>query len=393
MSPTSRWWRPLLWLSIAIYNKDFTDVVMVTLKADYTGNALQAASDVKERGLIVGSVKEVKVASGNACADPNRTCVSVSLALDPSKVKDIPRNVSARILPKTIFGEQFVSLSIPKNPGPAIKAGDVIAQDRSKGALEAQKVFGDLLPLLQAVQPAELNATLTAVAEALHGRGAELGQTLVQLDQYLTALNPHAKKMVDDLVKLGHVADEYNGVSPDLLQSFRNLETSARTTIAKRDAISQLFTTSTDTSNVIRSFLAENEQRMITVVGTSAKIYRTARHLFPGVPLPVRRAEQTRQPDEHDHPQPPVQPRNRRQREQPGWLQTWRGAHLRHRVRSELLRPARQPATAVARVLPDPAEVSLPQRRRGVDEGSVRAAQVAGDELLGDRPERCRVTE
>jgi phospholipid/cholesterol/gamma-HCH transport system substrate-binding protein len=265
----------LLWLSIAIYNKDFTDVVMVTLKADYTGNALQAASDVKERGLIVGSVKKVSVASGSACANPNRTCVSVSLALDPSKVKDIPQNVSARILPKTIFGEQYVSLSIPKDPGPAIKAGDVIAQDRSKGALEAQKVFGDLLPLLQAVQPAELNATLTAVAEALQGRGAELGQTLVQLDKYLTQLNPHAKQMVDDLVKLGHVADEYNGVSPDLLQSFRNLETSARTTIAKREAVSQLFTTTTDTSNVISSFLADNEQRMITVVGTSAKIYRT----------------------------------------------------------------------------------------------------------------------
>ena len=263
----------LLWLSVAIYQKKFTDVVMVTMKADYTGNALQADSDVKERGLIVGSVRSVNVASGNACANPDVPCVTLQLALDPSKVGEIPRNVSARILPKTIFGEQYVSLQIPSHPGPAIAAGDVIAQDRSKGALEAQKVFGDMLPLLTAVQPAELNATLTAIAEALQGRGAELGHTLVQLDQYLRQMNPHAKQMVDDIVKLGKVADEYNGVAPDLMQTFRNLETSARTTIEKRDAVSELFTTATDTSNVIRSFLADNEQRMITVVGTSAKIY------------------------------------------------------------------------------------------------------------------------
>lgn len=274
----------LLWLSIAVYQKKFTPVVMVSLKTDHTGNALQADSDVKERGLIVGSVKAVKVSSGNACADPSKPCVTVSLALDPGKTKEIPRNVSARILPKTIFGEQYVALQIPKHPGPPIKGGDVIGQDRSRGALEAQKVLGDLLPLLQAVQPAELNATLTAVAEALQGRGTELGQTLVKLDGYLRQLNPHATQLVDDLVKLGKVADEYNGVAPDLMQTFRNLETSARTAITKRDQLTQLLTTATDTSNVLRSFLAENEQRMITVVDTSSKIYKMLAQYSPEFP-------------------------------------------------------------------------------------------------------------
>lgn len=274
----------LLWLSIAFYQKKFDPVVMVTLRADHTGNELQAASDVKERGLIVGEVRDVSVTSGNACANPDVPCVTVTMALNPSSTSEIPRNVSARILPKTIFGEQYVDLIPPKDPGPPIQANAVIQQDRTRGALEAQKVFGDLLPLLQAVHPAELNATLTAVAEALQGRGAELGHTLVQLDSYLKQLNPHAKTMVDDIVKLGKVADEYHGVAPDLLQTFRNLETSARTTIEKREALSNLLTTSTDTSNVIRSFLADNESRMITVVDTSAKIYQLLAQYSPEFP-------------------------------------------------------------------------------------------------------------
>jgi virulence factor Mce-like protein len=274
----------LLWLSIAIYQKKFTPVVMVTLRADHTGNELQFASDVKERGIIVGEVRAINVTSGSACANPAEPCVSVSLALDPSKVNSIPKNVSARILPKTIFGEQYVDLEMPHQPGPPIHAGDVIAQDRTRGALEAQKVFGDLLPLLTAVQPAELNATLTAIAQALQGRGAELGHTLVQLDGYLKQFNPHVKRMIDDIVKLGKVADEINGVAPDLMQTFRNLETSARTTIEKREAISTLLTTATDTSNTIRSFLADNQSRMITVVDTSASIYKLLATYSPEYP-------------------------------------------------------------------------------------------------------------
>ena len=276
----------LLWLSIAIYQKKFTDVVLVSLKTDHTGNALRQDSDVKERGIIVGSVRDVKVDSGPGagCANDEVTCVTVTLALDPSRTKQIPRNVSARILPKTIFGEQYVSLQIPPQKAPAIASGDVISQDRSKGALEAQKVLGDLLPLLQAVRPAELNATLTAIAEALQGRGEKLGQLLVTLDRYLIKFNPHTAQLVDDLAKLGNVSDEYNNIAPDLFATLDNLQTSARTTIEKRTALSTLFTTATDTSNVIRSFLADNEQRMITLTGTSAKIYSMLQQYSPEFP-------------------------------------------------------------------------------------------------------------
>ena len=63
-------------------------------------------SDVKERGIIVGYVKSVKVDSGSgACVKETLTCVSVTLAINPSRAKIIPNNVSAQILPKTLFGE------------------------------------------------------------------------------------------------------------------------------------------------------------------------------------------------------------------------------------------------------------------------------------------------
>ncbi len=263
----------LVTLSVLIFDKTFTPVVLVTLKTDHTGNALILDSDVKERGIIVGSVKAVKADTAPGACTGTVSCVSVTLALQPSMTKIIPSNVSAQILPKTLFGEQYVALSIPSHPAAPIKAGAVIAQDRSKGALETEKVIGDLLPLLTAVKPAELNATLTAMATALNGRGAELGQTLVTLDKYLGAMNPHTKQLVDDLKKLGTVALEYNGVLPDVTATLNNLQTSVQTVIQKKAQLDSLLTTATSTSGIVQSFLADNEDRLIRVSDSTGKVF------------------------------------------------------------------------------------------------------------------------
>ena len=255
----------LVALSIAIYNKVFTDTVEVKLLADHTGNELLIDSDVKENGVIVGSVKSVTSHGSGAI---------VTMALNPDRVKDIPSNVKAQILPKTLFGEQYVALVIPPNPSSQhISSSTPIQQDRSKGALETQQVLGDILPLLTAVQPAQLNATLTALAEALKGRGDELGQTLVNFDRYLKIINPHTKQLVDDLSKLGQVALEYNSLAPDIFSTLQNLQTSAQTIIQRRAALDSLLTTGTDASQVLQGFLNDNEQRIIRVTGQTNVVY------------------------------------------------------------------------------------------------------------------------
>ena len=266
----------LISLSIAIYEKAFTDTVDVKLTADFTGNSLVVDSDVKERGLIVGSVSGVKSTGDGA---------TVTLALDPSRVSAIPGNVTAQILPKTLFGEQYVALQIPADPAPAIKAGATIAQDRSTQALEAQRVLGDLLPLLNAVQPAQLKATLDAVATALSGSdghgGKRLGQTLANMDTLLKQFNPHDQAFVNDLVKLGQNADLYNSVAPQLFDMLNNLRTTSQTLIDKKVALDNVLTTATNTSALFDSFLSDNESRLITVVDTSQSIYSLLRQYSP----------------------------------------------------------------------------------------------------------------
>lgn len=269
----------LVLLSVAIYQKKFTKVVLVTLMTDHTGNQLITESDVKERGIIVGSVRAVH-SHGNGAI--------VTLALQPDRVGIIPQNVSAQVLPKTLFGEQYVALTIPAVPQQPIRAGDVIAQDRSAGALETEKVLGDMLPLLRALHPAELNATLTAMAQALDHRGTALGNSFTQFDAYLQQMNAtvspgktYTTALVDDLVKLGQVALEYNNAAPDIIATLNNLQVSNQTLISRQAAFDTLLGTAASTSDLYESFLADNEQRLITVAGTADKVYGLLQEYSP----------------------------------------------------------------------------------------------------------------
>jgi virulence factor Mce-like protein len=180
--------------------------------------------------------------------------------------------VSARLLPKTLFGERYEALQIPQDPGPPIKSGDVIQQDRTQASLELQQALSDLLTVIQSVKPAELNATLTALAQALQGRGVELGHNLASLDDYLRQLNPYVPQMVTDITKLGQVATEYTGVLPDLLDTLTNLQTTAATLTQKQAALDSLLHAATDGANVLDGFLSDNADRIVSVSASSNRI-------------------------------------------------------------------------------------------------------------------------
>lgn len=248
-------------LSIALYDKAFTPVVTVKLQADKIGNQLIKQSDVKVRGLIVGSVQDIVATDKGA---------ELTLALQPESAKLIPENVSARFLPKTLFGERFVSLEIPKDPSSKTLAnGDVIPQDRTSSAVELEQAFSHLMPVLQAVQPQKLSATLTAISTALSGRGDQLGDTLSQLGTYIGELNPHEPELQHNLKALAEFSDHLKDAAPDLVQSLDNLSTTTRTVVDEQQNLSNLYGSLTTASLDLQTFLQNNKENIISLADTA----------------------------------------------------------------------------------------------------------------------------
>jgi virulence factor Mce-like protein len=266
----------LVALSVAVFQKRFTPAVMVQLRTDHVGNQLQEASDVKVRGLVVGEVRDVRTSGHGAV---------VSLALDPDKVGAIPRNVSARLLPKTLFGERYVDLVIPTDPARAgLHEGDTIGQDRSSAAIELEQVFDDLLPLLQAVRPQDLSATLNAIATALEGRGERLGQNLRLVDEYVARLQPHLPTLLEDVDRLADVTRLYADVTPELVRTVRNLSVTSQTVAAKESTLAGFLAGVTGMAHTATQVLDEDGDRIIRVGGLSRPTLQVLARYAPEYP-------------------------------------------------------------------------------------------------------------
>ncbi|HEY1571062.1 MAG TPA: MCE family protein [Pseudonocardiaceae bacterium] len=257
----------LVWLSIAIYDKQFTPVVNVMLDTGSAGNEMHPHAEVKLRGVVVGEVRQISSTGDGA---------RLALAIQPDKVNRLPANVSAELLPTTLFGERYVDLVVPADPAPQrLTTGSVIGEDRSRDAIELQKVLSDLLPMLTAVQPQKLAVTLTAISTALQGRGTELGATLSQVNSYLSQFNPQLPRLDTDITALSKVANDYNSAAPDLVQALNDFSRTSQTVVAERNNLSTLYATLTGTSEDLTTFLTQNRTNIIRLDANALPTLRT----------------------------------------------------------------------------------------------------------------------
>lgn len=262
-------------LSVAFYRKTFAPVVPVTLETDHVGNQLRVGADVKLRGLIVGEVRGIRPDGDHAVLD---------LALDPDSIGRIPANVSARLLPKTLFGERYVALQAPTDPSGRLAEGAVIGQDRTSSAIEIEQVLDNLMPVLQAVQPEKLATTLNAMSTALSGRGKQFGDTIVQLGAYLEKISPSLPDLQANIQRLAEVADTYAQAGPELLTALRDLTVTTKTFVDQRDNLANLYATLTTASTDLGSFLAVNKDNLINLASASRSTLEVLAKYAPEYP-------------------------------------------------------------------------------------------------------------
>ncbi len=242
-----------VWFTHAIFSKKFVDYDRVTLQTSRIGLQLPARADVKVRGVIVGEVLDF---------EPTDEGAEITLGLHPEEVGTIPANVTGSILPKTLFGEKYVSLEIPDDPASDhIAAGDVIK--RTDVSIEVEEVLSDIFPLLTTVQPADLNMTLNAIATALEGRGDEIGEHVEILDAYLKRVNPQIPDLVADLRLTSEVSDVYADAMPEIAEILRNTVTTGNTLKGREDRLKELFVNVSAFSDTTTDFLADNGDNII----------------------------------------------------------------------------------------------------------------------------------
>ena len=263
-----------VWLTYGIFSKKFVDYDKVTLQTSTLGLQLPERADVKIRGVIVGEVLGF---------DTDADGARVTLGLFPDKVRTIPANVTGSIVPKTLFGEKYVALEVPTDPSPDhIEAGATI--DRTEVAIEVEKVLNDLYPLLRAVQPADINQTLNAIATALEGRGELIGENIETVDAYLKRLNPQIPAIVDDLRLTAKVSTTYAQVMPEIARILRNTITTTTTLEGREEKLNAFFDDLSRFSDDTRVFLRDNGDNIIRLGQLGAAQLRVLAKYAPEYP-------------------------------------------------------------------------------------------------------------
>lgn len=270
----------LIWLAVAVYDKKFTDSDPVVVETGSAGNQMHPGAEVKLRGVVVGEVRAI-----DATGDGAR----LTLAMKPGALDDVPSDVRAQMLPTTLFGERFVALVPPANPSPEpLAAGAVVPQDRSANAIELQQVLDDVLPMLTAVQPQKLSATLSAVSQALEGRGERLGDTLTLLDEHLAEFNPNLPALNRDLKELVKVSHVYADAAPDVITALTDFTTTSGTLAEQEADLAATLGATTRTAEDVTAFLHKNKDNIIRLGDTSRPTLELLAEYSPAFPCTLR---------------------------------------------------------------------------------------------------------
>ncbi len=245
-----------LWLTYALFLGTFKSTETVTLTSDRSGLVMETDARVKMRGVQVGRVAAIQGGS-----EP----VALKLEIDKDKIQYIPANVEAQIRATTVFGAKFVDLVYPSDPSQQRLAPGQVIKSRNV-TVEANTVFQNLVDVLDKIDPAKLNSTLSALADGVRGQGERIGRATTDANQVLLELNPRSETITADLRALKDFNDTFAVAAQDILSSLDALSTTSTTITSHAQQLDALLLGVIGLSNSGISLLAPNQANLIKAI-------------------------------------------------------------------------------------------------------------------------------
>lgn len=273
------WWALMLvtviaafvFVTVATFQGSFRSYVPVTLTSDRSGLVLDTGAAVKLRGVDVGRVGQIDGGDGKA---------RLKLEINPDQIRYIPANVSPKIAVTTVFGAKFVDLVYPRDPSPQrLTAGAVLRS--TNVTTEVNTVFQNVVDLLKMVDPLKLNAVLTAVADAVRGRGEQIGEATTGLNQVLTALNERSDTIRGDVRSLKGAADTYTAAANDIVAILDAASTTSTTVAKQQSSLESVLLNAAGLSQSGIDLLGATKDSFLTAVNTLEPTTALLNHYSP----------------------------------------------------------------------------------------------------------------
>jgi phospholipid/cholesterol/gamma-HCH transport system substrate-binding protein len=272
------WYAPVLLLVVialvamtaVLFSGTYRDTVPITIVSDRIGLVMENGAKVKLRGVQVGTVGSLGTQT-----DPRGTPLStLKLKLDPGPFQYLPSNVEAEIKSSTAFGAKYVDLIVPPDrSSQPLRAGAVV-QSRNV-TVEVNTVFENLQSVVRQIDPAKLNAVLSAVAESLRGKGKRIGEAISAANDVLLAVNPRMPTVKRDWQLFGQTAQAYSDAAQNILSILDSASTISTT----------LTTQAGQLNDVLLSAVGFAQSGISVIGGNEPAFVKTANVLVPTTDL------------------------------------------------------------------------------------------------------------
>ncbi|MDG3010673.1 MCE family protein [Rhodococcus sp. D2-41] len=262
-------------LALVAYTGGLHAAATVTVISQRAGLVMDPGARVKLRGVTIGKVGSIRLLGDDEA--------ELVLRVDPAALGTIASNARVDIASPTVFGAKDVEFEDPPSPSPArLTDGSVVRA--SNVTVELNSVFQRLTAVLDTVEPHKLDATLSAIATTLTGRGAALGTALDRADQTLRQLNSAGPALEHDLAALAPVTATYADVAPNLMHTAANATALGRTVIEQSKNLDLLLLNTVGLANTGRDLLGDNSAGLTTVLDVLRPTTGLLAEYSPGIP-------------------------------------------------------------------------------------------------------------
>ncbi|HTI73551.1 MAG TPA: MCE family protein [Mycobacterium sp.] len=193
---------------------------------------LESGDTVRVAGIRVGTVKDVSLR-------PDR---SVLVKFDADRNIVLTTGTKAQIRYLNLVGDRYLELVDSPGSTKILPVGSQLPEDRTAPALDLDLLLGGLKPVIQGLNPQDVNALSASLIQVLQGQGGTLDSLFSKTSSFTNSLadnNQVIEQLIEDLKStldtLSKDGDEFSGAIDRLDKLIKGLS-------ADRDPIGEAIT-------------------------------------------------------------------------------------------------------------------------------------------------------
>ncbi|MBE9373780.1 MCE family protein [Saccharopolyspora sp. HNM0983] len=237
----------------------------VTTALSAAAGPIREDTPVQFRGVRVGELTDIDAGDRGS---------RLTLQLEPAHMGRIPADVQVRLLPRTLFGDQYLDLTAPagRTAAEPLAAGAQLPPDTSEDTVQLYDTYMRMYRVLDALEPAKLQVALSGMADALRGRGEQIGRMIDEAAALAEESRPMVEGLDEDLRTVAALGDDLRASSPDLIGTLHNAVSLSRTITDERTNISGLLRGGIGATDATQAALDENGERTIDLVESAEPV-------------------------------------------------------------------------------------------------------------------------